>query len=101
MATEDPNDSIFNLGNVIKVPTQTDKVVEVELKDLPDDFEEVQALLQGEYAPLKYWIQFAVGYYRLKKYDQFESLLREASAEETIQALQGACFLHFFFESIF
>eukprot|EP00750_Incisomonas_marina_P012042 INCI16519.1.p1 GENE.INCI16519.1~~INCI16519.1.p1 ORF type:complete len:1415 (-),score=303.98 INCI16519.1:3348-7592(-) len=83
------HDDIFSVGDVIRVPLAGGvKYVEVALKELPDDLEQVQKLLQYEYLPLIYWIQFAVAYYRLKKYDQFETLLKVASSEETIQALQ-------------
>ena len=82
-------DDIFSVGDVIRVPLAGGvQYVEVALEKLPEDLEEVQKLLQYEYLPLKYWIQFALAYYRLKKYDQFEMLLKMAASEDTIQALQ-------------
>ena len=88
-ATDAAPDDIFTIGDVIRVPLAGGvQYVEVKLNELPDDLEQVQKLLQYEYVPLKYWIQFAVAYYRRKKYDQFETLLKVASSEDTIQALQ-------------
>ena len=53
---------------VLEIPVQnSDEVVAVPLDELPDDAEEVEALvdvLKAEKAELRLWLDFAMEYYR-------------------------------------
>ncbi|MDP2434448.1 MAG: tetratricopeptide repeat protein [archaeon] len=59
----------------LQVPINfTHSVVGVRLDEFPSNLDLINAL-QGEYAPLKAWLQCAIGYYRLGQFDHFLTIM--------------------------
>src|SRR3989338_3646342 len=59
----------------LQVPINfTHSVVGVRLDEFPSNLDLINAL-QGEYAPLKAWLQCAIGYYRLGQFSHFLTIM--------------------------
>ena len=61
----------------------------VNLQSLPD-VDEILDFLSTELPPLSYWIQIAVDYYKLGKYQAFEKVLRTGTSEEIERLYQDS-----------
>eukprot|EP00959_Pyramimonas_sp_CCMP1952_P151087 3162117-Pyramimonas_sp.AAC.3 len=61
---------------------ETNEVVAVSLNALPEDPTDVLEILQAEQAPLGLWLEFAKGYMRQGKDEEFKIVLEDGSSPE-------------------
>ena len=66
-----------------------DEVVVVPAEELPDDAEEILDLLTSEALPLSKWYEVARAYLSQNKVNQFLTLVKEATDENTIKEVES------------
>ncbi|VIO92177.1 TPR Domain containing protein [Brugia malayi] len=61
------------------------EIIELDFDNLPDDGEEVLAILRGEHATLNFWVDLALAYYRRGNEADFVRILEMSGSEASLE----------------